>query len=59
MKNIILPWTGLDCRSSTWLKKSFASVKRKLKRGFVIPQIHKLFRDDMFKNAIQGDEKRD
>ena len=33
--------------------------EEKIKEGvFVGPQIHKLFRDDMFNNLLQGDEKK-
>jgi len=41
-------------------KSPLSSGKRKLKRGvfFVGPQIRRLFRDDMFNNLLQGDEKK-
>jgi hypothetical protein len=52
-----MDWTGLAFK---YLAEKFPQLsKAKIKeRVFVGPQIRKHFRDDMFNNALQGDENK-
>jgi len=59
MKNFV---KAMDQTGSVfkYLAEKFPQLSdEKIKEGvFVGPQIHKLFRDDMFNNLLQGDEKK-
>jgi hypothetical protein len=59
MKNFVkaIDQTG---SASKYLAEKFPQLSEvKIKEEvFVGPQIHKLFRDDMFNNLLQGDEKK-
>ena len=59
MKNFVkaMDWTGsaFKCLAEKFTRLSEAKIKEGV---FVGPQIRKLFRDDMFNNLLQVDEKK-